>query len=184
VKLSDIKPHLRTYSIAQRRTTTINHAFASALAPTEAYNEERLKQAMNFLGQEDLDNLRCVYCSCPAETWDHLVGLVKKSQLFGFGHQIGNLVPCCRGCNSRKGNTRWEDFVQAQVMDQARKAKLGQVLAGYLKAFATEVDLEKSMRDNPAEWQEYEAVKQQIRKLMLRADELAAGLRLKVMQQV
>src|SRR5262249_13804437 len=39
VKLADIKPHLRPYSIVQRRRTTINHAFASALAPCDEYVE-------------------------------------------------------------------------------------------------------------------------------------------------
>ena len=95
MKLADIKPHLRPYSIVQRRKTTINHAFASALAPCDEYDEERLKQAMAALGQTDLNDLRCVYCGAGGETWDHLVGLVKNSELHGYGHQVGNLAGRC-----------------------------------------------------------------------------------------
>ena len=99
MKPSGIKRHLRPYSMVQRRKTTINHAFASALAPCDEYDENRVAEAMALLGQTDLDDLRCVYCDSAAETWDHLVGLVKDSKLNGYGHQIGNLVPCCRDCN-------------------------------------------------------------------------------------
>src|SRR5262249_39203531 len=99
VKLADIRPHLRPYSIVQRRKTTINHAFASPLAPCDEYDEERLARAMAALGQDDLDALRCVYYGAGGETWDHLVGLVKNSEPNGYEHQVGNLVPCCRACN-------------------------------------------------------------------------------------
>ena len=104
MKLAGIKKHLRSYSIVQRRKTTVNHAFASALAPCDDYDEKRVAEAMALLSQTDLNDLRCVYCYSEAETWDHLVGLVKDSELNGYGHQIGNLVPCCGGCNSSKGN--------------------------------------------------------------------------------
>ena len=80
----------------------MNHAFASALAPCSDYDEEVLSAALRFLGQDPNGDLTCVYCSQPATTWDHLVGLVEKAELRGFGHQIGNLVPSCQPCNSSK----------------------------------------------------------------------------------
>lgn len=46
MRLNDLKAHLRPYSIVQRRKTTINHAFASALAPSDAYDQHRLAKAM------------------------------------------------------------------------------------------------------------------------------------------
>jgi hypothetical protein len=180
VKLADIKSHLRPYSIVQRRKTTINHAFASALAPCDVYDGERLAQAMATLGQTNLHDLRCVYCGAPAETWDHLVGLVKESELYGYGHQIGNLVPCCRACNSLKGNRDWREFLRSVVLDEDKRERVERVLGAYLQAFATEVDLARARTEHPAEWERYAQIKRQILDLMAEADRLAARLRLQV----
>ncbi len=177
---TDIKPHLRPYSIVQRRKTTINHAFASALAPCDQYDEDRLTLAMTALGQTDLADLRCVYCGDAAETWDHLVGLVKDSELNGYGHQVGNLVPSCRVCNSRKGNRDWRDFVRSTIPEPARRARVESVLGEYLRTFATEVDLSRARAEHPQEWEQYVSAKHQIIDLMAQADLLAAQLRLQV----
>jgi len=180
VKLSAIKSHLRPYSIVQRRKTTINHAFASALAPCDEYDEKRLAQAMALLGQEDLDNLGCVYCGSPAETWDHLVGLVKDSQLYGYGHQLGNLVPCCRGCNSQKGNRDWREFLRTKIRAGAECERVERRLAEYLATYATEINLGLAQEEHPAEWQRYNEIKRQFFELMAEADRLAGELRLQM----
>ena len=71
MKLSDIKRHLRPYSIVQRRKTTVNHAFASALAPSDDYDEKRVAEAMALLGQTDLNNLLCVLATSKSGThWE------------------------------------------------------------------------------------------------------------------
>jgi hypothetical protein len=180
MKLVSIKRHLRAYSIVQQRKTTINHAFASALAPCDGYDEARLAQAMVLLGQEDLNNLRCIYCGSPAETWDHLVGLVKDSELNGYGHQIGNLVPCCRACNSQKGNTDWREFLRHSIPDAEKRELRERVLSEYLTTFAIEVDLQRLHQEHPVEWQKYNVVKHRIIGLMVEADRLAQRLRLQV----
>lgn len=102
MRKTSLKGHLKPYSIFNKRRTTINHAFASALAPNDQYDETVIDDALRVLGQNPDDDLECVYCGREAETWDHLIGLVKNSQLRGYGHQIGNLIPCCRSCNSKK----------------------------------------------------------------------------------
>ena len=180
MKLADIKPHQRSYSIVQRRKTTINHAFASALAPCDVYDEERLKRAMAAFGQMNLGDLRCVYCGAAGETWDHLVGLVKDSELNGYGHQVGNLVPCCRACNSLKGNRDWREFLRSAVPDLMRREQLESVLGEYLRTFATEVDLSRAQAEHPQEWDQYARIKRQIIELMGEADRLAGRLRLQV----
>src|SRR3954451_2669499 len=106
---------------------------------------------MTVLGQPDLNDLRCVYCGEPAETWDHLVGLVKDSELNGYGHQVGNLVPCCRACNSLKGNKGWREFVRSAIPDPGKRAQVESVLGKYLRAFAVEVDLRRTQTQHPAE---------------------------------
>jgi hypothetical protein len=98
MKKQSIKTHLKPYSIFQKRKTTINHAFASALAPNDEYNEQVLNNAVRLLGQKPEDELVCVYCGGKAETW----GLVKDSQLRGYGHQIGNLIPYVESAIQRK----------------------------------------------------------------------------------
>jgi hypothetical protein len=180
VKLADIKPHLRPYLIVQRRKTTINHAFASALAPCDDYDEARLARAMALLGQENLNDLRCVYCGKEAETWDHLVGLVHRSQLHGYGHQIGNLVPCCRACNSRKGNKDWQAFLLSAIPDAVKRQQVKELLANYLRTFAAEVDLRQTQERYPSEWQRYNQIKDEIITLMAEADKLAERLRVKI----
>jgi hypothetical protein len=178
VKIVDIKSHLQPYSIVQRRKTTINHAFASALAPYDQFDVERITLAMSALGQNNLDKLLCVYCAEPAETWDHLVGLVKKTELNGYGHQIGNLVPCCKTCNSLKGNRDWREFLRSQIKDETKRQQLEQLLSCYLQEFATEIDLVKARAERTAEWERYAQIKQQIINLMAEADRLADELRL------
>lgn len=41
----------------------------------------------------------CVYCGAGADTIDHVVPLVQ-----GGGHELGNVVPACRSCNSSKNH--------------------------------------------------------------------------------
>ena len=135
---------------------------------------------MEALGQMDTDHLTCVYCSEPAETWDHLVGLVKNSELNGFGHQIGNLVPSCRACNSLKGNRDWREFLRSAISDDARREQVEVALACHLQAFATELDLSRTKSKFPAEWARYAQVKREILELMAEADRLAGQLRLQV----
>lgn len=114
MKARSIVSHLKPYSIYKKRRTTIAHAFASALAPLDDYDEDKVRAALEALGQ-DPDRLHCVFCFAPAETWDHLVNLVKNGEANGHGHQVGNLVPCCRHCNSSKGGKRFDAYIDSLV---------------------------------------------------------------------
>ena len=180
MKLGTIKNHLKPYSIVARRRTTVNHAFASALAPCDPFDTERLAEAMTALGQDDHSRLTCVYCDAVAETWDHLVGLVKESELFGYGHQVGNLVPCCRACNSSKGNRDWKDHVRTAIADPVLRRKKERVLERYLNKFATQIDLDAARQIQPKVWRRYNEIRKQIFDLMSEADGIAEQLRLKV----
>jgi hypothetical protein len=177
VKKNSIKKHLARYSIFHKRRTTINHAFASALAPQDEYDEQRLDEALKFLGQDPDGDLRCVFCGRPAATWDHLVSLVKDGVLRGFGHQLGNLVPCCAVCNSAKGAKDWDVFIASQAAEGAERSELLKLLAAYNARFAQPVDLERAKRLLPDEWSRYMDLKRQIFELMREADVAAARLR-------
>ncbi len=111
MKKQDIKRYLQDYSIYGRRKTTINHAFASAISVSDSYDDEKMDNALRILGEDPEIDLNCIYCGRPAETWDHVMATVKKGKYSGHGHQIGNLVPCCKDCNSKKGNKDWKAFL-------------------------------------------------------------------------
>lgn len=178
MKSNDIKRHLSPYSIYQQRRTTINHTFASALAPCDIYDSFKINQALTLLCQ-DHNELICVYCGEEAQTWDHLVGLVKDSHLNGYGHQIGNLVPCCKNCNSKKGNRDWREFLKNITKDNEDYILKEQRIYSYLTAYAKEIDLSKLTMEID-KWNRYNEIKQEILDLMHEADELAAVLRSKL----
>ncbi|MEO8285036.1 MAG: hypothetical protein ABI670_01205 [Chloroflexota bacterium] len=178
MKKTSIKQHLSPYSIYQKRKTTISHAFASALAPADTYDETLLDEAITFLGQDPDSDLCCVYCGGIARTWDHLISLVKAGELRGFGHQVGNMVPCCAECNSRKGAQDWEQFIELQVPDESTRAQLRSTLSGYVERFAHPLDLAGAKVALPEQWEKYLHLRKEIWDLMREADTLAAELRL------
>jgi hypothetical protein len=45
-----IRSHLAPYSIFSKRKTTIAHAFASALAPSDEFDKEKVEAALKELG--------------------------------------------------------------------------------------------------------------------------------------
>ena len=172
MKLADIKPHLRPYSIVQRRKTTINHAFAAAIAPCEPYDFERTCEAMRSLEQDPAD-LLCVYCRSKAETWDHVQATVSKTQFSGFGHRLGNLVPCCKTCNSRKGNQRWSDYLEKLGLSPAEAAARRRLILAYIERYGARdrVPTERT------EYQQLQEIRAQVLELFARADALASQLR-------
>lgn len=177
MKKNTIKTHLRPYSIFQKRKTTVNHAFASALAPSDPYDEKAVEDAIRALGQEPDADLLCIYCNTPATTWDHLVGLVEKSELRGYGHQIGNLVPSCNSCNSKKGSKDWQVYISESVNDPEKRRNLFHKLSKYQEQFAKPIDLERVKQDHPDEWLEYCSLREQVMELLKKADAIAEKLR-------
>lgn len=179
MKKESIKSHLTPYSIHQKRKTTISHAFASAMAPSERYAdvEAKLDAALRLLGQDPDRDLRCVYCGQPAETWDHLVGLVEKSELRGYGHQLGNLVPSCRRCNSVKGSKDWRKHLQTWVPVPSELEVRSASIQSYLELYATRVVPGRAADRLPDGWKRYCEIREKIIDLMKEADLLAIRLR-------
>ena len=177
MKKQSIKAHLAEYSIAQKRTTTINHAFASAIATADKFDESKLDAALRILEQDPNSDLRCVYCRLPAETWDHLAGLVENSEWRGYGHQIGNLVPCCRKCNSSKGSKDWKSYLRSIGLAESEFRLRTKLIDSYLEQYAVRVDPKRAMEILPTEWKRYAKIKGEILDLMKEADIIAAQLR-------
>ena len=179
VKRDSIRSHLRPYSIHGRRSTTINHAFASAIAPNDDYDDERLRQAIRDLGQDPDQDLMCAYCEVnSAETWDHVHGLVTGKRYSGHGHLIGNLLPCCRNCNSSKGNKDWRVFLRTQISDDARFAhKLAQLERFFDIHQGQPLGQDDIERICPEEMGELKVIRDQILQLMRDADVVADRVR-------
>lgn len=55
---------------------------------------------------------KCAYCSKKADTWDH-IHPVKR----GGKTTPGNIVPCCRSCNSSKSDTDVYDWMKSKGID-------------------------------------------------------------------
>ena len=175
MRYEDIKRHLQPFSIYRRRKTTINHAFASAIAPCDAYEAERVKTAIRLLGQDPDEDLKCVYCDKPSETWDHVFATVKDSVFSGAGHRLGNLVPCCKQCNSSKGNKRWDVFLRTLHSDPATLSAKAQTIQVYIdRLFVSD-----ALPTDSPEYRELLEVRQEILNLMNRADTLAQTIRTK-----
>jgi hypothetical protein len=171
-----IKNHLKSYSIYAKRKTTINHAFASAIAPSDKFDEIKIKEAITSIGQNPEEELKCVYCNAPANTWDHIVAVVKNSQFSGYGHRIANLLPCCKPCNAQKGNKTWENFIEKlNIPDESKKGAIKRI-KNYIEKYQI---MEEPKKSSP-EYQEYEKIKEQIFDLMKQADAIAEKIRQKL----
>lgn len=186
MKRDSIRAHLRPYSIYGRRVTTINHAFASAIAASDVYDDALIVQALRTLGQDPDQDLQCVYCDRnPAETWDHVFGLVTDKRYSGYGHTVGNLLPCCRSCNSSKGNRHWQDFLRERITDDTLyNAKVEQLQAFFKRYQQSPVDQSTIEKLCPAEMQQLQAVQQRILELMKEADIIAANIRRNIQEHL
>ena len=182
MKKEDIKRHLKTYSVYDKRRTTINHAFASAIAPSDDYSEKIINEILYFLGQNPDSELMCVFCDLPAETWDHLVGLVKGGELRGYGHQVGNLIPCCKECNSKKGSKDFERSINESGRVNKGKEDLIFLLQKYQEKFAKEIDLTSLQNKLPEVFLEFQKIKNEMFELMKKADLIASKLRENVLK--
>jgi 5-methylcytosine-specific restriction endonuclease McrA len=173
MKMDSIKRYLKPYKMKQR-ASTISHAFASALAPHDDFDEREVIKALRQLGQ-DPGNLKCVYCSRKAATWDHLMSIVKNSEFRGYGHQIGNLVPACRPCNEAKGGKNFRDYLLKGKNPQ-RKV-LVRKLESHLKKFSKQHDIQGFKKKNAVLWRQYERLRKQVLDKMKEGDLIAEKLR-------
>lgn len=155
------------------RGSTINHAFASALATADEYDKAKLDSALEVLGQDPERPLQCVYCGTAAATVDHLHSLVRDSKYTGHGHVIGNMVPCCRTCNERKGKKPWRVWATegGATPEQIER------IAAYEQLAPPTVSDEQLRQLYPDLMAAYENLRVQTREMMRTGDHLASEIR-------
>ncbi|WP_420093107.1 HNH endonuclease [Noviherbaspirillum denitrificans] len=171
MRYSSIKSHLKPYVIVARRRTTINHAFASAIAPSDAYSDSLVRAAVLVLGQDPDKDLACAYCGDPAQTWDHIFATVKDSRFSGHGHRLGNLLPCCKPCNSKKGNKNWRDYLAGLNLPDYDKQ------AARIDAYLTRYSTQDLLPQESPEYERLLQIKEQVMTLLAEADQIARVIR-------
>lgn len=136
-----------------------------------------MHEAMRVLGQNPEFELLCVYCGNTAETWDHVVGLVKNSTFSGFGHVVGNLVPCCKSCNQKKGNKSYEDYFAIPEINLLPGATLRQAaLKNYIEKYSEYFE-KNSVPAHPDKIKRLELVKEKILLLLKEGDKITEEIR-------
>lgn len=173
MRYSTVRNHLRPYVIVSRRKTTINHAFAAAIAPSDDYDEQRVREAVAVLGQDPDHELLCAYCGAPAQTWDHVFATVKASRFSGHGHRLGNLLPCCKPCNSAKGNKDWRQFVSELELPPTVR----QVTAEHIDDYVARFSLQDSVPEESPEYERLLQIRAEVLKLLAEADRVAKLIR-------
>jgi len=176
MKKQDIRRHLQDYSIHGKRKTTIAHAFASALSVADAYDVEKIDIALRTLGQDPDKDLLCIYCDRPAETWDHIMAIVKDGKFSGYGHQVGNLIPCCKDCNSKKGNRDWKEFLISKRPNERTNPDIINKVESYIKNNTTQF---KELIDEEinADIEKFEQIQNMVFDLMKLGDDQAKIIR-------
>lgn len=168
---TSVRSHLKPYVIVARRKTTINHAFAAAIAPSDEYIDERVREAVIALGQDPEQPLRCAYCDAPAKTWDHVFATVKDSHFSGHGHRLGNLLPCCKPCNSAKGNKNWRQYLEGLgLSDQVERS-------ARIEAYLSKYSVTDVLPKESPEYLRLLTIKKEVLALLAEADQLAKVIR-------
>lgn len=176
MRFDDIKRHLAPYTIYTRRKTTVNHAFAAAIAPSDDFDFDAVRHAIRLLGQNPEEELRCAYCDAHADTWDHVFATVRESVFSGAGHRIGNLLPCCKPCNSKKGNRGWDSFITLREnAGPLRDARIARIRRYLEELFAVDV-----VPTALPEYTRYLEIRDEVLRLMKEADAIAASIRTKM----
>ena len=175
MRFTDIRRYLKPYSMVASRSTTINHAFAASIAPSDTFDTKAVRAAVIALGQDPDADLVCVYCGSEAETWDHVHATVKDKKFSGHGHRLGNLLPCCKPCNSKKGNKDWRVFLTGLHSMDAERKKRERIIDSYLKKYGGK----DSIPEHLPEYRELQELRRQVLELFIKADKLATIVRSK-----
>ena len=160
---SSIKEYLKHYGkIRSLRGSVIRSTFRRVTAAFDTYNEVDVDVAMRELGVDPLA-LTCVYCSAPADCWDHLIPAAK-----GGTHQLRNLAPACTSCNTRKGDKTWSAYFESipnTPENSARKT--------ILEKFTISYEQGASLLNDP-DHERLNKILDRIHQAMTEADEIVA----------
>lgn len=185
-----IGKYLRPQNVSCR-TSTISAQFASALSRNDDFaDKEAIRNALKQLGVDADSEQVCFYCDAVSTGWDHLNPTTHGKEPSGYGHVLGNLVPCCPTCNSSKGGRHWTPFIRSQVVENALRLRYPTETTDELDQRIRKKEesisvYEKLVRRNESEpnpqaeelVQQIKAARDRINLELQRADELLVQLR-------
>jgi hypothetical protein len=164
---------MKPVTIIGERATSINSAFAAALAQVSKFDVEMINEALEKLGQGDQAKpLTCVYCGDRATDGDHLVGLVMDKRYSGHGQVIGNLVPACNPCNRSKGNKPWREWARERRPEAVPEERIRRI-EEYEALAPPPVSEEQLKEFYPDLMEAYERLRNLCHGMMRAADNLA-----------
>jgi hypothetical protein len=134
-----------------------------------------VRSALTALGQDPDAELKCAYCGARAETWDHANATVRGKKFSGHGNRIGNLLPCCKQCNSRKGNKDWLVYLNRVDAPEALRAERERGIRAYLEGYSAK----DAIPEHLPEYEQLQELRGRILELFRKADELATIVRSK-----
>jgi 5-methylcytosine-specific restriction endonuclease McrA len=179
MRYTSIRSHLKAYSLVAKRTTTISHAFAAAIAPYDEFDDRLVREALTVLGQSPDADLLCAYCGEKAETWDHVHATVQHKKFSGHGHRLANLLPCCKPCNSSKGNQNWLEYLQHLHMPEKMRIERVSRIKAYLERYGVVDEIPEHL----PEYREFMELRDQVQRIFIRADQLAETIRRKAKER-
>ena len=95
---------------------------------------------------------------------------VKAKEFSGHGHRLGNLLPCCKPCNSKKGNKPWRTFLKEQRLDDPDRV---QIIEQYLQKHRVIDTIPKDL----AELDAMRKLRCEVLSLLAKADQVAQKIR-------
>jgi hypothetical protein len=97
---------------------------------------------------------------------------VKDSRFSGHGHRLGNLLPCCKPCNSRKGNKPWQAHLASLALTEEELAERAEAITRHIDLFGMVDEHALATPDH----QRLDQIRGQILALMTEGDEIAARI--------
>ena len=100
-KQQPLNIRFKSYPIGNAQNWTVRNILSNL--GQESFNEEDWKETTLYFSNS------CAYCGEKGELqMDHVIPINKTS---AGEHHLGNLVPSCKSCNSKKGNKNHYDFL-------------------------------------------------------------------------
>lgn len=148
-----------TNDTIKSRTSTIAKSLATSIIPRIEPTQDEINRVKAFFPVDGELKLKCAYCSDPATEWDHFHPLIKDKKPSGYVTEIFNLVPCCRNCNSSKGNREWRDWMENSNSEKSPQRRKDPELIKANKDRLEEYDDTKKFPKRIIEWSNVDGFK-------------------------
>lgn len=131
------------------RSSSITNSFVNGIIPSIKPTDAEIEKALRVL-EQNVDDVRCVYCGDKKTEWDHLHPLIVDKKPTGYITEIANLVPACGKCNQSKRNSDWKKWMLSDAKKSPKTRKIPdidkriQLIENYEKIFKPhKINLEK-----------------------------------------